>query len=241
MQRVWVQSLVGALRSLHVRGQGQKVKKKKKLQWKIITLTEGGLFPFNRSFIFGVVCQHSSGKLKSTGLRPPCYTQDAPLHPRCHTVSSIPCPACEAMPLSLGLWRSGCSRSQRASTPYKRLLGWPTDLDSPLRILTPTVSAAKLHVARMISPAKGSRNQSISQSGHWSQWGDTHPRHVWDGPPSPSALLCRQEIWVSAWRRGLSKREFGAQVGLQTDIQFKAHFREGSYQFHHSYSFMLRS
>ena len=139
----------------------------KKLQWKIITLTKGGLFPFNQSFIFGVVCQYSSGKLKSTGLRPPCCTQDALLHPWYHTVS-IPCPACEAMSLSLGLWSSGCSRNQRASTPHKTLLGWPTDLDSPLRILTPTISAAKLHVARMISPAKGSGNLSISQSGPWS-------------------------------------------------------------------------
>ena len=45
------------------------------------------------------------------------------------------------------------------------LLGWPTDLDSLLSILTPAASSAKLHTAQMISPADGRGNQSISQSG----------------------------------------------------------------------------
>lgn len=46
-------------------------------------------------------------------------------------------------------------------------------------------------------------------------------------------LLCRPfvvrpGIRVSEWRRGLAKSELSAQVGLQPDFQFTAHFREGS-------------
>lgn len=85
-----------------------------------------------------------------------------PMMPYC-TLSTLPCLWGHA--LSLDLCGSGCSKSQGDSTPYKTLLGWPTDLDSLLSILTPTAFAAKLHMARMISHANGRGNQSISQSG----------------------------------------------------------------------------
>ena len=127
---------------------------------------------------------------RSTGLCPSWCTQDALRHPWCHTMSSVPSAACEATPLSRGLWSSGCSWSQRPSIRYKMLLGRPTDLDSPLRILTPTVSAAKLHMAWMISPAKGRGNRSISQSGHWLR--GRHPSKACFGWPTQSKPIVVQ-------------------------------------------------
>lgn len=139
-------------------------------------------------------------------LSPWCWAHDAVLCPWCCAVPIMPCCALYTLPclwghaFSLGLCSSGCSRSQGDSTPYKAVLGWPTDLDSPLSILTPTTSAAKLHVAQMISPANGRGNQSTSPSGQ-RPGEDTHPRHVWDGWSRVSPSLCRLGIWVSEWRR----------------------------------------
>lgn len=140
-----------------------------------------------------------------------------------------------------GLCSSGCSRRQGDSTPYKAVLGWPTDLDSPLSILTPTASAAKLHVAQMTSPAHERGNQSISQSGRRPR--GRHPseaclRRLIQSQPmvvQTGNLSLRVETYanvssVPEWDSNLASSS-GLILGKVPPVP----------TYHQSYSFMLRS
>lgn len=197
------------------------------LKWKnnIVTLIETVFFCF-LFFKFLWYLPVFSGKLKSRAVPIMlCYAHDAEpmmlcwahdtvlLSPWYHAVPIMPCCALYPLPclwgyaFSLGLCSSGCSRSQGDFTPYKAVLGWPTDLDSPLSILIPTTSTAKLHVAQMISPANGRGDQSTSASGQWP--GKTPVRGRFGMADPGQAPRCADR--ESECRSGeLSKCEFSA-------------------------------
>lgn len=162
------------------------------------------------------------------------------LGPERYAAPSIPCHAREAMPFPQGSAVLATPGAKEIPPHIKRswggLLTWILlSVFWLQQALLPNSTRPRWFLPQTGEGIRASHSQGRQASEKtpiWGTFGMAHP-NMSLGSFSLSSLVCRPELWVSEWRRDLSKYEFGARVRLQPHPQFRAHSREGSQKVNH--------